>query len=162
MGTEIERKFLVADPSWRARAASSSRIRQGYLCVDPERTVRVRIAGDRAWLTIKGASRGAVRSEYEYPLPLADAQAMLDRLCRPGQVDKTRHLVPHGAMTFEVDEFHGDNAGPVLAEIELDAADTHVDLPTWIAREVTGDPRYFNAQLVQHPFRTWPDQGDRP
>lgn len=160
MGTEIERKFLVADDSWRTVATSSSRIRQGYLCVDPSRTVRVRIAGDRAWLTIKGASHGAVRSEYEYALPVTDAQAMLDRLCRPGQVDKTRHLVPHGALTFEVDEFHGDNAGLVLAEIELDAADTHVDLPAWIASEVTGDPRYFNAHLVQHPFRTWPAQGD--
>lgn len=156
MKQEIERKFLVADESWRRAATSATRIRQGYLCVEPGRTVRVRLAGGQAWLTIKGAGDGAARAEFEYPLPVADARDLLDHLCQRPQIDKTRHLVPHGELTFEIDIFHGDNEGLVMAEVELEAADTHVDLPPWIGREVTGDHRYFNAYLAQHPFKTWP------
>lgn len=155
MPIEIERKFLVANANWQAGVTATSRIRQGYLCVETGRTVRVRLAGDQAWLTIKGPGPGAARAEFEYPLPVDDARCLLDQLCLRPQIDKTRHLIPHGGLTFEVDVFHGDNEGLVLAEVELDAADTHVDLPPWIGREVTGDHRYFNAYLTQHPFKTW-------
>jgi adenylate cyclase len=159
MPIEIERKFLVAHDGWRAGFTSAARIRQGYLCLDPGRTVRVRISGTQGWLTIKGPGEGASRAEFEYPLPLADATDLLDHLCRQPQIDKTRHLVPHGGLTFEVDVFHGDNEGLIMAEVELAAADTHVDLPPWIGAEVTGDHRYFNAYLAQHPFRTWSSHG---
>lgn len=155
MPIEIERKFLVAHEGWRAGVTQATRLRQGYLCVEAGRTVRVRLAGDKAWLTIKGPGAGAARSEFEYPLPPTDALHLLDQLCLRPQIDKTRHLVPHGGLTFEVDVFHGDNEGLVMAEVELDAADTHVDLPPWIGTEVTGDHRYFNAYLTQHPFNTW-------
>jgi adenylate cyclase len=157
MPIEIERKFLVAHDTWRAQVTSATRIRQGYLCVEAGRTVRVRLAGEQAWLTIKGPGAGAARSEFEYPLPPADARLLLDQLCLHPQIDKTRHLIPHGGLTFEVDVFHGDNEGLVMAEVELSAVDTHVDLPPWIGREVTGDHRYFNAYLAQHPFRSWPE-----
>ncbi len=156
MKQEIERKFLVAHDTWRNDVTTTRRIRQGYLCVEPGRTVRVRIAGPEGFLTIKGLGDGAGRAEFEYPLPPADALALLDHLCLRPQIDKTRHLVPHGGLTFEVDVFHGENEGLVMAEVELSAVDTHVDLPPWIGREVTGDHRYFNAYLAQHPFRTWP------
>lgn len=159
MKQEIERKFLVHDERWRDAVTRSTRLRQGYLCLDPARTVRVRISGTQGWLTIKGPGEGASRAEYEYPLPLADATDLLDHLCRQPQIDKTRHLVPHGGLTFEVDVFHGDNEGLIMAEVELAAADTHVDLPPWIGAEVTGDHRYFNAYLAQHPFRTWTAHG---
>ena len=155
MKQEIERKFLVASAAWQKDVTATRRIRQGYLCVEPGRTVRVRIAGPEGFLTIKGLSDGPGRAEFEYPLPLAEATALLDQLCLRPQIDKTRHLVPHAGLTFEVDVFHGENEGLVMAEVELDAADTHVDLPPWIGHEVTGDHRYFNAYLTQHPFRTW-------
>lgn len=156
MGTEIERKFLVANDAWHAAVTASQRIRQGYLCVEPARTVRVRIVGDRAWLTIKGESRGAARAEFEYAIPPGDANDLIENLCRRPFIDKTRHLVPHGARVFEVDVFHGDNEGLVLAELELPDAAVDVELPDWIGGEVTGDIRYFNAYLVDRPYRTWP------
>jgi len=155
MKQEIERKFLVKGNAWRARATSARRLRQGYLCVDPGRTVRVRVAGDQAWLTIKGASTGAARAEYEYPLPLAEANRLLDELCLQPIIDKTRHLVPHEGLTFEVDVFHGENDGLVLAELELEDAGATIALPAWIGAEVTGDERYFNAYLVRRPFKSW-------
>lgn len=156
MKQEIERKFLVATEGWRPAATSSRRLRQGYLCVDPGRTVRVRVAGDEAWITIKGTSSGAARAEYEYPLPVPDANRLLDHLCLKPIIDKTRHLVPFGGQLFEVDVFHGDNTGLVLAELELPQEDAAVTLPPWIGKEVTGDERYFNAYLARRPFRTWP------
>lgn len=155
MPIEIERKFLVRDDGWRDAAVSATRMRQGYLCLDPGRTVRVRLAGDRAWLTIKGPGDGPARTEYEYPIPPDDAAVLLDRLCHPGQIDKTRHRIPCGGLVFEVDVFHGDNAGLVLAEVELPATDTVVDHPLWLGEEVTGDPRYFNAYLAKRPFSSW-------
>jgi CYTH domain-containing protein len=157
MKQEIERKFLVATDAWRNGVTQATRLRQGYLCLDTARTVRVRISGTQGWLTIKGPGAGPSRAEYEYALPLSDATDLLDHLCLRPQIDKTRHLIPHGGLTFEVDVFHGDNEGLVMAEVELSAVDTHVDLPPWIGREVTGDHRYFNAYLAQHPFRTWPE-----
>ncbi|HMP76191.1 MAG TPA: CYTH domain-containing protein [Kiritimatiellia bacterium] len=156
MKQEIERKFLVRDDAWRAASVSATRMRQGYLCLDPARTVRVRLAGERAWLTIKGEGDGPARAEYEYPIPPDDAAALLDRLCHPGQIDKTRHRIPYGGLVFEVDIFHGENEGLELAEVELPATDTVVEHPTWLGEEVTGDPRYFNAYLAKRPFTTWP------
>ena len=155
MKQEIERKFLVRDDSWRAAAVSAERMRQGYLCAEEARTVRVRLAGNRAWITIKGAGDGAARAEYEYPIPPADAADLLDHLCLPGQIDKTRHRIPYGGLVFEVDVFHGDNEGLVLAEVELPATDTVVEQPTWLGEEVTGDPRSVNADLARHPITTW-------
>lgn len=155
MNQEIERKFLLRDATWRAAAVATKVIRQGYLSLDPARIVRVRLSGDEAWLTIKGKSDGPARAELEYPIPAADAQNLLDHLCLPGQINKTRHFIPHGELTFEVDVFHDENDGLVLAELEIPTKETRVELPAWIGEEVTGDERYFNAYLIQHPFTTW-------
>ncbi len=155
MTQEIERKFLVQG-DFRREAIGSRRIVQGYLCSVPERTVRVRIAGDRGFLTIKGIgdASGTTRFEWERELPIAEAQELL-RLCEPGVIDKVRHLVPVGRHTFEVDEFHGDNTGLVLAEVELGAADEVFQRPPWLGAEVTGDARYYNAMLMKSPFTRW-------
>lgn len=154
MGTEIERKFLVKGDSWRGLAAGN-RYRQGYLSTVKERTVRVRAAGDKGFITVKGISVGAARSEYEYEIPLADANEMLDRLCQKPLVEKTRYRIPQGAVAWEIDEFEGDNLGLITAEVELKDEKQSVTLPGWIGQEVTGDPRYFNSNLVAKPFTTW-------
>jgi adenylate cyclase len=154
MGLEIERKFLVTGTAWRVLAAGVL-TRQGYLSSAAERTVRVRIAGDRGFLTVKGKSRGLLRPEFEYAIPVEDAAAMLDGLCEKPFIEKTRYRVPFGAHTWEVDEFHGANAGLVVAEVELASADDEPALPPWIGREVSLDPRYFNTNLVKRPFTTW-------
>ena len=155
MGTEIERKFLVTDLS-----ALDGRIgvpyRQGYLSTDPARTVRIRRAGDAAYVTVKGMSVGAARPEFEYPIPVADAEAMLE-LCEGPTVDKTRYRIEAGALVWEVDVFAGANAGLVVAEVEIPSVDTVVTPPPWVGVEVTGDARYFNANLVRHPYRDWQD-----
>lgn len=147
MGREIERKFLVTSDAWRAGAAGV-RLRQGYLSLDPARTVRVRLAGDKAWITVKGLTRGAARDEFEYPIPAADAQEMLDGLCT-ASLEKTRHKVRFGGNTWEVDEFHGRHAGLVLAEIEMEAEGATIAVPPWVGQEVTDDPRYYNSNLAQ-------------
>lgn len=152
MATEIERKFLVCNDHWRTQ--HGVRYSQGYLNRDRERTVRVRIAGDRGFLTIKGRSVGASRAEFEYEIPLADAQEML-ALCDGPLVEKVRHLVPHAGMTWEVDEFLGDNAGLVVAELELNSEDQPFERPDWLGEEVTSDPRYFNSTLATQPFSRW-------
>jgi adenylate cyclase len=154
MGLEIERKFLVADSSWKG-GATGTLYRQGYLSDVKERTVRVRIAGDRGLLTVKGESRGLSRAEFEYAIPVEDAAAMLDGLCEKPLVEKTRYRVPFGAHTWEVDEFHGANVGLVVAEVELANADEEPALPPWVGLEVSRDARYFNANLVKRPFTTW-------
>lgn len=154
MGQEIERKFLVGNDSWRA-GASGIRFRQGYLSTDPQRTVRVRLEGDRGMLTIKGLSRGLSRAEFEYPIPAAEAATLLDTLCLRPLIEKTRYRVEHGGHLWEIDEFSGDNAGLVLAEVELSSEDEQVELPPWAGPEVSTDPRYYNANLVRHPFRSW-------
>jgi CYTH domain-containing protein len=153
MGVEIERKFLVASQLWKA-GAEGVHYQQGYLCRGRGRTVRVRTAGQNAFLTIKGPSSGASRAEFEYPIPLEDAQEML-RLCEGALIDKTRYRVRFEGHTWEVDEFHGDNTGLVLAEVELSQEDEHVSIPPWIGEEVTADPRYFNSNLSIHPFKAW-------
>jgi CYTH domain-containing protein len=128
---------------------------QGYLTSQPGRTVRVRVAGDQGWLTIKGPSEGVSRAEYEYPVPVADALEMLDTLCERPQIEKTRYLVPFAGNTWEVDEFHGDNEGLVVAELELDSADQRFESPPWLGREVSDDVRYFNSHLARHPYSRW-------
>ena len=154
MGLEIERKFLVIGTAWQTLAAGAL-TRQGYLSSAAERTVRVRIAGDQGFLTVKGKSHGLSRAEFEYAIPVEDAAAMLDGLCEKPLIEKTRYRVPFGAHTWEVDEFHGANAGLVVAEVELASADDEPALPPWIGREVSLDPRYFNTNLVKRPFTTW-------
>ena len=153
MGLEIERKFLVTGTAWKA-LATGVLTRQGYLSTAVDRTVRVRIAGDRGFLTIKGRTHGLSRAEFEYAIPVEDAAAMLD-LCEKPLIEKTRYRVPFGAHTWEVDEFHGANAGLVVAEVELESADEEPALPPWVGREVSRDARYYNANLVKRPFTTW-------
>ena len=154
MGQEIERKFLVRGDAWRI-GAIETRFRQGFLSTVPERTVRVRVAGSRGLLTIKGITIGARRAEYEYEIPLRDAQQMLDELCEGPLIEKVRHQVQVGAHTWEIDVFEGDNAGLIVAEIELEREDEPFEMPEWLGDEVTHDPRYFNASLVNAPYNTW-------
>ena len=154
MGIEIERKFLLAGDAWRGQGQSVL-LRQGYLSSARERVVRVRIEGEQAMLTIKGANVGATRSEWEYPIPLADAAELLDGLCEQPLIEKTRHRIEHAGMVWEVDEFLGANAGLVVAEIELASEDQPFDKPDWIGAEVSGDARYYNANLIRHPFSQW-------
>lgn len=154
MGQEIERKFLVKGEAWRSLADPVA-FRQGYLCRAKERTVRVRTEGERAVLTIKGQNVGARRPEFEYEIPLAEAKALLDELCERPLIEKTRRKIPFQGLVWEVDEFAGDNAGLVVAEVELGDEGQEVPLPDWIGEEVTGDPKYYNANLVAHPYRDW-------
>lgn len=160
MGIEIERKYLVLAPAWRAvrdalPADAAESLRQGYLSAVPERTVRVRTAGPHAWLTIKGRSVGATRAEYEYEIPCDDARELLDRLCQKPLVEKVRWRFMNGADRWVVDEFSGANQGLVLAEIELSSEDEPFDLPAWAGVEVTDDRRYHNSSLVARPYSTW-------
>ncbi len=156
MATETERKFLVRDDSYKELAFSHSRIRQGYICRESGRTVRVRTRDDRAYLTIKGPRQADGLSHYEFEKEIAiDEACELMKLCLPGMVDKTRWLVRHADHVFEVDEFYGDNQGLVMAEVELARADEPVELPDFIGEEVTADRRYYNSRLSEHPFCQW-------
>ncbi|HOT28563.1 MAG TPA: CYTH domain-containing protein [Candidatus Ozemobacteraceae bacterium] len=154
MGIEIERKFLVTGDAWRTGARGVF-YRQGYLSTAKERTVRVRIAGDRGFLTIKGESSGAARAEYEYEIPAVDAREMLERLCEKPLIEKTRYTVAFAGRKWEIDEFAGENEGLIVAEIEFSGEGVHFELPSWAGREVTGDPRYFNSSLARNPWRNW-------
>jgi len=153
MGAEIERKFLVA-ASWQPHDAGTY-YKQGYLSSVKERVVRVRIAGAAAKLTIKGLTSGVSRAEFEYDIPLADAQYMLDQLCEQPLIEKRRHLVTHAGHTWEVDVFLGANAGLVIAELELRSEDEAFERPPWVGAEVSGDERYYNNNLIAKPFTTW-------
>lgn len=163
MPLEIERKFLVQGDAWRldagGRPVPTIVIRQGYLFADGLRNARVRLSrghgGDRAYLTVKGKRSGIERYEFEYSIPPADAELMLDRLCNPPLIEKTRHLILHDGLTWEVDEFAGANAGLILAELELKSADQTFALPAWVRRDVTDDGRYYNTYLAAHPYSTW-------
>ncbi len=156
MATETERKFLVRDDSYKELAFSHSRIRQGYICRESGRTVRVRTRDDRAYLTIKGPRQADGLSHYEFEKEIAiDEACELMKLCLPGMVDKTRWLVRHADHVFEVDEFYGDNQGLVMAEVELARADEPVELPDFIGEEVTADRRYYNSRLCEYPFCLW-------
>ena len=156
--TEIERKFLVLDDSYKSLSYAHSHIQQGYICSERGRTVRIRIRDTRAYITIKGPStdNGLSRYEFEQEIPLDDAQQLM-QLCEPGIIDKTRWLVKSDRHTFEVDEFHGDNDGLVMAEVELENEQDTPKIPHFIGKEVTGDRRYYNSQLRQRPFKTWAD-----
>ena len=154
MGKEIERKFLVKNDAWRG-LVTGVLYRQGYLCGVKERTVRVRVAGEKAFLTIKGLTVGATRAEYEYEIPVTDAQAMLDHLAEKPLIEKIRHKIPYGGLTWEVDEFLGDNAGLIVAEVELAGEEQSFSKPHWVGEEVSDDPRYFNSNLARHPFQQW-------
>ncbi len=151
MATEIERKFLVSGDGWKS-SSDGTRIAQGYLSIDADRTVRVRLAGNGAWLTIKGRTEGISRAEFEYPIPPGEARGLL-KLCLPSVIDKTRHRVPFGGHVWEVDVFHGDNEGLILAEVELPDESVTPELPPWVGTEVSDDPRYYNSSLSKLPFR---------
>ncbi len=155
MANEIERKFLVKG-DFKADAVDALRITQGYLSSVPERTVRVRIKGDKGYLTIKGIGNesGASRYEWEQEIPVSDVKALLE-LCEPGVIDKTRYHVNSAAHMFEVDEFYGDNEGLTVAEVELESEDEAFEKPSWLGDEVTGEVRYYNSMLMKTPFSEW-------
>jgi adenylate cyclase len=154
VGKEIERKFMLKGDAWRKLAAGTL-YRQGYLNSVKERTVRIRTVGDEAFLTIKGVTVGATRAEYEYPIPFDECNAMLDTLAEKPIIEKKRYKVKLGPFTWEIDEFFGENQGLIVAEIELQSEDQAFDKPDWVGDEVTGDPRYFNSNLIKHPFTRW-------
>jgi len=163
MKIEIERKFLLKNDDWH-KGADGTLYRQGYLCTDPQRTVRVRIGGSTAILAVKGEGDGLARPEFEFPIPAADAEELLERCCLQPLVEKYRYRIPFAGLTWEVDEFLGANRGLILAEIELERVDQPVPLPPWVGAEVTADPRYYNAYLARHPFTSWAghDAGHSP
>jgi CYTH domain-containing protein len=154
MGHEIERKYLVDRTQWTPRDAGTHLV-QGYLSSHRERTVRVRIAGDAAKLTIKGITTGVTRVELEYDIPVADARLMLDTMCERPLIDKHRYTEDIGGRTWEIDIFHGDNDGLVVAEVELESESDLIAIPPWAGPEVSDDPRYYNANLLKAPYSTW-------
>jgi adenylate cyclase len=155
VGTEIERKFLVADDSWRAEAGPGAVMAQGYLCTGPPVAARVRVTGDVAHLNLKKATLDIKRAEYEYPIPVADAMEILHDLCGGHIIEKTRYEVEHEGLVWEVDVFAGLNEGLIVAEVELDSEDQHVPRPPWVGEEVSSDARYFNSHLSVQPFSEW-------
>lgn len=155
MPLEIERKFLVNRQIWDVMPKPAGIFyRQGYLVGETGKTVRLRIAGEKAFLTIKGPTHNAIRSEYEYQIPVKDAEEMFD-LFKPTELQKTRYRIHFNQKVWEVDEFSGDNEGLVIAEVELLQRDEQVSMPSWIDLEVTEDPRYYNSYLAANPYRTW-------
>ncbi len=154
MGKEIERKFLVKGEEWKA-AARGTVYRQGYLSSAKERVVRVRTVENQGFLTIKGVTRGISRAEFEYEISAEDAAIMLDDMCEKPLIEKKRYKIPVGGLVFEVDEFLGENAGLVVAEVELKDEKQKITLPAWVGEEVSGDPRYFNSNLIKHPYSRW-------
>jgi len=156
MAQEIERKFLVNSDAFKDEAARQTRITQGYLSSVPERTVRVRIKGDKGYITIKGigSASGASRYEWEKEIPVAEVEELL-KICEPGVIDKTRYEVKSGESTFEIDEFYGENQGLVVAEVELSSEDEQFERPEWLGEEVTGDARFYNSMLMKNPYTTW-------
>ena len=155
MPIEIERKFLIANTDWRNEVIRSSRIRQGYLGKLDKASVRIRVQGDKANINVKSATLDIRRMEYEYEIPLDEAIEMLDQLCAQPQIDKTRFIVEHGRHVWEIDEFYGDNEGLLVAEVELGSEDEVFEKPSWLGDEVTEDPRYYNVNLIKHPFKQW-------
>ena len=155
MSKEIERKFLVKG-EFRNFATAQIPIKQGYLCSDPERTVRVRLKGDKGYLTVKGKSdeSGLSRYEWEKEIPADEAKDLLE-ICEPGVIDKTRYLIKYGQHTFEIDEFYGENEGLVIAEVELQSENEKIETPDWLGEEVTGNIRYFNSMLIKNPYKNW-------
>ena len=154
MGVEIEKKFLLKGSEWKKLAEGTS-YRQGYLSSVKERTVRVRTINDKGFLTIKGVSVGATRLEYEYEIPFSEANELLDELCEKPLIEKKRYKVDVSGNTWEIDDFFGENEGLVVAEIELESEEQQFEKPDWVGEEVTGDPRYFNSNLIKEPFTKW-------
>jgi len=155
MGVEIERKFLLANDNWRQYIGESQLMRQGYIVGSEKASVRVRVSGKKANLNIKSAELGISRKEYEFPIELKDANEILDSLCQGPLIEKTRHWIRVAAHVWEVDEFHGDNAGLIVAEIELSDVDESFEKPDWVGDEVSNDVRYYNVSLVKHPYKDW-------
>ena len=155
MAQEIERKFLVTG-DFKSAAIKATRITQGYLSSVPERTVRVRIKGDKGYITVKGIGNdsGASRFEWEKEIPVVEVSELL-KICEPGVIDKTRYLVKSGKHTFEVDEFYGDNEGLTVAEVELASENEAFEKPSWLGKEVTGDTKYYNSMLMKNPYKNW-------
>ncbi len=158
MATEIEHKFLLRDDRWRSQVERSTRLRQGYLISDARCSVRVRVAEQQGFLNIKSGTLGIQRSEYEYPVPLAEAEEMLDTLCEKPLLEKTRHYLRLGPHLWEIDEFAGENSGLIVAEIELSRVDEPFARPDWLGEDVSHDPRYYNSQLARHPYRCWSER----
>ncbi len=158
MGIEIERKFLLASDAWRAQVERSMEMKQGYLSRDAQSSVRVRVCEERAWLGIKSTRDGIHRLEYEYEIPLDEAEEMLRLVAHRPLIHKTRHIVRHGGHRWEIDEFHGDNAGLVVAEVELGDRDEVFERPEWLGREVSTDARYYNSNLAKVPWSAWKDE----
>lgn len=162
MGQEIERKYLVKKEQWRSQKeyilakgiAPGVKYSQGYIPTSNATTVRLRVVGNQGYLTIKGRTQGRTRSEFEYPIPLQDATEMLQTLCLKPLIEKTRYVIHHGELIWEIDEFLGDNTGLIIAEVELAKEEQYIDLPGWIDREVT-DQKYFNSSLAQYPYSQW-------
>ena len=154
MGIEIEKKFLLKSDEWRGKTKGIV-CRQGYISSTVEHTVRIRTMDDKGILTIKGPGSGSIRPEFEYQIPFEDARTLLDTLCSHPLIEKVRYKIPFQGFTWEVDEFFGLNEGLIIAEIELESVNQHFDLPDWVGKEVTGDPKYFNTQLQRTPFSKW-------
>jgi CYTH domain-containing protein len=155
MGLEIEKKFLIKDDSWKNQIAGGIYYRQGYISSHPERVVRVRTVENKAYLTIKGKTIGAVRNEYEYEIPYEDATEMLSQLCEKPIIEKIRYKLMYNNLLWEIDEFEAENKGLVVAEVELEDEFQPIDLPPWIGEEVTMQPKYYNASLIKNPFSSW-------
>jgi len=155
MAQEIERKFLIANDDWKQQVSRSDYYRQGYLSGTEKSSIRVRIANDKAYLNIKSATLGIQRTEYDYEIPLVDANEMVENLCPGYIIEKTRYFVPHQGHLWEIDVFDGPNNGLIVAEIELDHEDETFERPDWLGKEVSDDPRYYNSCLVDHPYCDW-------
>ncbi len=153
-GKEIERKFLVSGDAWQ-KGAQGTFYRQGYLVASDDRAVRVRVAGEKAYMTIKGRKTGLSCPEYEYPLPVAEAKDMLERICLRPFIEKVRYVLDFKGMSWEIDEFTGENDGLVVAEVELAQEHQMIELPAWVGREVSFDPKYWNVNLMKHPYCRW-------
>jgi CYTH domain-containing protein len=154
MPKEIERKFLVTGEEWRDKNQGVF-YRQGYLSTEKDCLVRIRTGGGKGYLTLKGETQGAVRDEFEYEIPFDDAQELLQNFCMHPLIEKRRYMINFGGLTWEIDEFESENEGLILAEVELTFEDEKIDFPDWIGKEVTGDPKYYNVNLVRNPFSKW-------
>ena len=157
MAVEIEHKFLLANNDWRQQVSYFVKYKQGYLSAVATSSIRVRISNDQAWLNIKSATIGTHRHEYEYEIPLSDAQEIITNLCSKPIIEKTRHIVINENNTWEIDEFEGDNSGLIVAEIELLEVGASFSIPAWLGEEVTSDLRYYNNNLASHPYSVWRD-----
>ena len=158
MAIEIERKYLLINEDWRQLVSKSTRMTQGYLCRSEIKAIRVRIAADQAHIDIKQSIDGIHRHEFEYDIPVKDAEEILKQTTEEGVIDKTRHLIVDDDLTWEIDEFHGNNAGLIVAEIELPSADHPVPQHPWLGKEVSTDMKYFNSHLISHPYKDWSDE----